>query len=90
MTSAEKAITDWLRARGASAETIDPDHDLIENRLLDSLHFMEFVLLLEEHTGRDILVDGPSLGQFRTLRAIRDNFLAVGDAAGVEEEEVVI
>lgn len=84
MTSAESAIRDWLRTRGADVEAIDLDYDLVEHRVIDSLHFMEFVLLVEQFTGRDILADGVTVDRFRTMRAIRDNFLVADES--VEEE----
>ena len=88
MSSAEDEITAWLRGRGFDTDVHTPDYDLIENRVIDSLHFMEFVLLLEEFTGRQILTEGITLDRFRTLRAIREHFLIGTDCSDMEEEAI--
>lgn len=78
----------WLRGRGFDAAVHDAGHDLIENRVIDSLHFMEFVLLLEQFTNRQILTEGMTLESFRTLAAIRHNFLAGMPCDDMEEEAI--
>lgn len=88
MSSADAAVVAWLRSRGFDPEAHGADHDLIENRVIDSLHFMEFVLLLEQFAQRQILVEGMTLDHFRTLRAIRDNFLADAECDDMEEEAI--
>ena len=65
-----------LDAPLAGLDTIPDDLDLIENRVIDSLDFMEFVFVLEEVTGRANLLDGVSVDAFRTRAAIRRTFLA--------------
>lgn len=67
-------VTDWLKERTGRTEAIPPDLDLIETRLLDSLSFMEFILLLEDVMGREIDPEKLSVDQFRTLNAIQENF----------------
>ena len=86
-THEEKQIIDWLRARCPTK--FDDDFDLVENRVIDSLHFMEFLYLLQEVTGRDIKLDGLTLESFRTLNAIRANFLTDSSAPGSTEEIVL-
>ncbi|MBA3771534.1 MAG: acyl carrier protein [Ramlibacter sp.] len=76
----------WLTGRGFDPDTQAGDFDLIENRVIDSLHFMEFVLLLEQLTGRQILADGLTLDPFRTFNGIREHFLAGTETGDVEEE----
>ncbi|GGX83901.1 acyl carrier protein [Streptomyces hiroshimensis] len=68
-------IRAWLAEKNPTVGEIPPDTDLIENRLIDSLSFMEFVMLLESVTGRDLPVETMELSQFRTLAAIEKNFL---------------
>jgi acyl carrier protein len=80
-------VVDWLRARQPQAE-IDEDFDLIDNRVIDSLHFMEFIFLLQEVTGRDITVEATSIDRFRTLRAIHSNFFQ--DAPSHEKTEELV
>lgn len=66
---------DWLLARNPAVQDIPDDLDLIENRLIDSLGFMEFVLLLEDLIGRELQLDQLDVDQFRTLRSLTDTFL---------------
>ena len=74
-TAAEDRVVEWLLARNPELDTIPDDLDLIENRVIDSLDFMEFVFVLEEVTGRANLLDGVSVDAFRTRAAIRSTFL---------------
>jgi acyl carrier protein len=57
---------------------LDLDLDLIENRVLDSLAFVTFIIFLESLTGREIQPGAFSPSTFRTLRSIRDGLLANG------------
>ncbi|MEU6663070.1 acyl carrier protein [Streptomyces sp. NPDC046821] len=68
-------LVDWLRERNPTVEDIPEDFDLIENRLIDSLGFMEFVLLLEDLIGRELQLDQIDVDQFRTLRSLTEHFL---------------
>ena len=67
-------IVDYLTTLRPELGALAPDYDLIENRVLDSLAFVEFLLLLEEHTGREISIDSVSREDFRTLDSIRGRF----------------
>lgn len=68
-------IVEWLHARTGRTEPIPADLDLIETRLIDSLSFMEFILLLEDVIGRELDPQALSVDQFRSLNAIRAHFL---------------
>lgn len=85
-TPHEKQIVDWLQTKWPI--DLHDNLDLIENRVIDSLRFMEFLYFLQEVTGRDIKLDGLNLDHFRTLHAIRTNFLldVQGGAAEPMEE----
>ena len=48
------SIKDWLLSRKPELGDFDLDFDLIENRVIDSLSFLEFVFFLEELTGREL------------------------------------
>jgi acyl carrier protein len=67
-------VVEFLHARRPELGTIDPDFDLIENRVLDSLGFITFLYVLEKQTGREISLDQVSPEDFRTLRKIRERF----------------
>ncbi|MGW8453853.1 phosphopantetheine-binding protein [Streptomyces niveus] len=75
MDSALEPIADWLRERNPEAGDIPLDLDLVESRMVDSLGFMEFILLLEDLVGRELPLSELNVDHFRTLRAIQDNFL---------------
>ena len=67
-------VLGYLRAKRPDLPTIDPELDLIENRILDSLGFIDFLYLLEESTGRQITLDSVSAEDFRTLNRIKARF----------------
>lgn len=68
------SIEEWLLMKSPDHKVIDFELDLIENRVIDSLHFVDFVFLLEELTGKEISFDSFSLDQIRSLKAIEENF----------------
>jgi acyl carrier protein len=68
------SVTAWILAKHPDRGSIDPAEDLIANRLVDSLSFMEFLFLIEQESGRSIDVDEIDLEQFRTLKAIEQTF----------------
>jgi acyl carrier protein len=71
-----KQIKAWLLSKKKSFEgDLDMDMDLIERRVIDSLKFMEFLLFLEEITGRELSADPKTIASLRTLRNIRDHVL---------------
>jgi acyl carrier protein len=66
----------WLLDRKPDLADLDLDLDLIENRVLDSLAFVKFIIFLESLIGREIQPTALSPSTFRTLRSIRDGLLA--------------
>lgn len=72
----------WLLARKPELQEIDMDTDLIENRIIDSLSFMNFVFFLEELTGQELQATARSVNSFRTLRAIQSDILQTKDEGG--------
>jgi acyl carrier protein len=73
-TDLHDQIRHWIRSRNkrlASTLDISPDLDLLDNRLVDSLRFVEFILFLEDLTGVDLRAEAQaSVDSFRTLTAI--------------------
>ncbi|MFC4611474.1 acyl carrier protein [Streptomyces maoxianensis] len=63
-------VFEFLRKLNASVDTIDWDRDLIDARILDSLAFVEFLLLMEELTGEQIDLSKTDVSNFRTLNRI--------------------
>ena len=69
-------IIDWIKLKNDKVIDIKNDIDLIENRIIDSLDFMEFILLIEELTGRSNLIADLTVDHFRTLNSIRKHILS--------------
>lgn len=66
------ALRAWLIHANADAATLrmEPDTDIIESRILDSLQIVEFILFLEEKSGRAILAEDLDPDTLRTLDSI--------------------
>jgi acyl carrier protein len=75
LSSALVVLHDWIASKCATQEAIGLDSDLIENRLIDSLDFAEFLFLVEEVSGQEIDLTQVNLDTFRTLRSIHSRFL---------------
>ncbi|MEW2626253.1 acyl carrier protein [Streptomyces sp. NPDC048106] len=74
MTDGLHQVKDWILKRHPERDDIPGDLDLIENRLIDSLSFVEFVFLLEQHSGRAIEMETLEVDSIRTLDAIEAAF----------------
>jgi acyl carrier protein len=72
------SLREWLYKTNPAAigARLDPDTDIIEARILESLQIVEFILFLERETGRDILAENLDPGMLRTLNSIYANFFA--------------
>ncbi|MFE5872626.1 acyl carrier protein [Streptomyces roseifaciens] len=68
------AVRNWLLAKHPERTSIAPDEDLIGSRLVDSLSFVEFVLTVEEASGKEIDHEAIDLADFRTLAAIERKY----------------
>jgi len=71
-------IVDWIRSRHPDLAAVDPEVDLIENRIIDSLAFAEFIILVERLAGRAVDVDAMDVDDFRTLARLDRAFFARG------------
>jgi len=71
-------LCDWIRSKQAQDIAIGLDTDLIDNRLIDSLEFAEFLFTLETVSGKAIDIGDVELDTFRTLRSIQAKFLRGG------------
>jgi acyl carrier protein len=72
----------WLLEKHPERDDIGLDLDLIENRVIDSLEFLDLVFLLEEIAGRELHVEAQSAQSFRTLRCIGESILGGEAHAG--------
>jgi acyl carrier protein len=66
----------WLiRANPAVAGmTIEPDTDIIESRILESLQVVELILFIEGESGESVLAEDLDPNKLRTLCSIYEAF----------------
>ncbi|MBC3842709.1 acyl carrier protein [Streptacidiphilus sp. 4-A2] len=69
-------IRKWILARHPERNSLPHDENLIENRLVDSLSFVELVYAIEGASGAEIDFDAIDLQDFQTLAAIEKAFFA--------------
>lgn len=77
MTPADQALEFVRRFLGRTGDPIPEvtlDTDLFGQRLLSSLAFVEFLMQLEQATGREVLLDQVDPEQLRTPRSIAAAF----------------
>jgi uncharacterized protein (TIGR03083 family) len=68
-------IKSWVLSRHPGLTDLDPDLDIVESRLIDSLTFVDFVFYVEQVSGQPIEMDGLNVDDFRTLRRIAERYL---------------
>jgi acyl carrier protein len=75
-----QSLREWLiKTNPAAADRrIEPDTDIIESRILESLQVVELILFLERQTGRAILAEDLNPATFRTLDSIYANYFDSG------------
>lgn len=66
----------WILKRHPEREDIPADIDLIDNRLIDSLSFVEFLFLLEQLSGRSIDMESIDVEDIRRLEVIEKQFFS--------------
>lgn len=69
-----QALCDWLQQRAKLSSPIALDVDLIKNKIVDSLIFVEFLMVLEQSTGLMIEVDETLHDKVKTLAAVQKHF----------------
>lgn len=81
MSTELDALRDFILERNPAVGNLDLDLDLIDTRAVDSLAFLDFVLLLEKLSGQPIPAEEIDLEDFRTLRRIDERFLTAKEVA---------
>ena len=81
MSDPIERIRQFIRDRQDEPRDFADGDDLIEGGLIDSLQFVDFVLLVSELCGREIPLDDIDIEQFRTLDAVRAAYFAPAAAA---------
>lgn len=69
-------VQEWILGRHPDRESVEPDENLIESRLVDSLSFVELVYTIESASGVEIDFDTIDIQDFQTLSAIEKAFFA--------------
>ncbi|MBL8300687.1 MAG: hypothetical protein JNN30_20295 [Rhodanobacteraceae bacterium] len=69
-------LRQWLLQRHPHLSSIDDSLDLFENKLIDSINFVEYILIIEELIGREIPFANDLVARTATLRRVWENFLA--------------
>lgn len=69
-------LRDWLLEQHPDIARIEDDDDLFEMKLIDSINFVEYILIIEELIDREIPVTPDLIPRTATLARVRDNFLA--------------
>lgn len=67
-------LLEWLQARNKSGKDITLTTDLIEEKVIDSLTFVEYVMMIEEVTGQTVVVDDSILIKVNTLAKVEQTF----------------
>ncbi len=68
-------VRSWILERNPELTDLDPDTDIIDTRIVNSLQFVELVLYIEELRGTMLQSDEVDFDAFRTLKSIEKNFL---------------
>jgi acyl carrier protein len=73
-TAMPEFITTFLRSKCPDSDTIGPDEDLVDTGVLNSMHFVELLYLIEAELGAEISMDDVTTDDFRTIANIRARF----------------
>ena len=71
-----RAIAEWVQSRHKQPVVITDSVDLIETRLINSLDFLEFLLFLEDLSGKELTMDRIGVDKLRTIDSIMHHYFA--------------
>ncbi|MEU6076813.1 phosphopantetheine-binding protein [Micromonospora sp. NPDC047074] len=71
-------ITTFLRAKCPDVDSVGVDEDLVDSGVLNSMHFVELLYLIEAELGTEISLDEVTTDDFRTISRITQRFFAPG------------
>ena len=69
---------DWLKSQSPGIEDLDGEFNIIQNGIVDSLHFLELVYLIESLSGQEVDMSSISILNFSTLNSIEEKFFPNG------------
>jgi len=67
-------LVDWVSHKKNTSNSIPESLDLIDNGILNSLSFAEYIMMIEDLSGVEIEVNNNLLDQVRTLALVKNNF----------------
>jgi acyl carrier protein len=67
-------VKEWIISKAPSIGDLDPDLNIIEQGVIESLQFLELVFLIEQLSGKKIDMSEVSISNFHTLNAIEESF----------------
>ncbi len=68
-------LRDWLLEKNPDLDEIADDLDLFESKLIDSINFVEFILIIEELIDQEIPASSDLVAKTSTLRLVSENYL---------------
>ena len=74
MTEQYQELVDWVITKKKLPVDFSLDQDLVDSGILDSLFFVEYVLMIQELSGREIEVGEELLESTRSLTKVKTNF----------------
>lgn len=79
-TAVPEFITAFLRAKCPDSGPIGLHDDLVLTGVLNSMHFVELLYLIEAELNTEISMDDVSTEDFRSIASIRDRFFPAAAA----------
>ncbi len=67
-------LVEWLNDKKKMIQAIPETLDLIDNDILNSLLFAEYIMMIEDLSGIEIEVNDDLLEQVRTLALVKSNY----------------
>lgn len=74
MNSNILTIKEWIISQSPEVQDFDESFNIIASGLLDSLHFLELINLIENLSGKIVDVLEVNIADFLTLNAIENKF----------------
>ena len=73
-TAVPEFITTFLRAKRPDGGPIGEHEDLVDSGVLNSMHFVELLYLIESELDTELSMDDVTADDFRTIARIRTRF----------------
>lgn len=67
-------LVDWVAVKKKLSQPVNLSQDLVDTGVLDSLFFVEYILMIEDLSGVEVEVGEELLEKTRTLKMVKENF----------------